>query len=353
MILTEERRDVYLPLDECDVPESALDRLACMGVNTLDELRDLWAYGNRQLLVEYLGDTPVRFALYRPPPGATRGAAASGPGQVVNLLAAGRTPPLAKRPRGAALTGAQRKRKAGPIKPVPAGRRRGGKAVSLVDRFPRARDQGQRPTCVAFASVALLEYHLYGASPKTKHHSEQFVYWASKDRDGIPNVDGTYVRTGRNVLKSQGACLDKTWRYSKLPAATQGQGPPPAGAEEEAAQYKWADSHSLSPKDPTGIRERLDDGRPVVLSVHTFDSWDYPLTQNTGEIPMPFPGTPSDGGHAVCVVGYELQSAAPGGGVFIFRNSWGKTFGRTGRFGKGYGTLFFDYVRQYGLEACY
>lgn len=41
-----------------------------------------------------------------------------------------------------------------------------------------------------------------------------------------------------------------------------------------------------------------------------------------------------------------------GGGAFVLRNSWGTAWGKPhGRFGGGYGTLFFDYVAKYGLEA--
>src|SRR5438093_1278826 len=84
---------------------------------------------------------------------------------------------------------------------------------ALEKHFPAVRDQGHRGTCVAFASVAYLEYHLYDASPKTKHHSEQFVFWACKQTDGQPDEDGTHLNIARDVLKTEGACLAKIWPY--------------------------------------------------------------------------------------------------------------------------------------------
>jgi len=51
------------------------------------------------------------------------------------------------------------------------------------------------------------------------------------------------------------------------------------------------------------------------------------------------------------LVGYELREDIPGGGRFVFRNSWGTDWAAQGHFGPGYGTLFFDYLRNYGLEA--
>jgi hypothetical protein len=353
MILTESRRDTYLPLVEAGVPESALERLAALGITTLEELRDLWTYGERQLLVDYLADSPIRFVSYPPPAGVSRGKAASGPGTSINLLAASPAPPLVKRPRGVTLTTAQRRQEALPPLPVPLDKHRAGTVTSLVDRFPPARDQFQRGTCVAFASIAYLEFHLYDASPKTQHHAEQFVYWACKELDGLGQVEGTYVRIALQVLRTRGACLAKTWPYEPLPVGpTEGQGPPRNGAEEEANRHTWAAARKMAATNVQRLRERIDQQQPVVLSVKTFPCWDHPAVESTGEVPLPVPGTRPDGGHAVCVVGYELRDDIAGGGAFVFRNSWGRKWARRkGRFGEGYGTLAFDYVTKYGLEA--
>ena len=102
---------------------------------------------------------------------------------------------------------------------VTRGRREAKKTVSLVAKFPKVRDQGQRGTCVAFASVAFLEFHLSPATKTagTKRRSEQFVYWACKRDDGAPKEEGTYCSTARQVLKKSGACLAQIWKYNPLP----------------------------------------------------------------------------------------------------------------------------------------
>ena len=76
-----------------------------LGITTLEELRDTWTYGNRQLLTDYLGESPVRFAMYRPAPTLTRAAAATGPGESINLGAAGRVSAAGPAREGAGALG--------------------------------------------------------------------------------------------------------------------------------------------------------------------------------------------------------------------------------------------------------
>ncbi len=173
MFLSDKRLDVFLPLAATGMPEGAVRKLEALGITTLEELRDTWTYGNRHLLTDYLGESPVRFVTYRPAPALTRAAAAMGTGESINLAAAGRVPPLVRHARGLALSAAQIKRRAEAPPGIVLGGRRGGPSaaaglVSLIGKFPAVRDQGQRGTCVALASVAFLEFHLSGGLAKTK-----------------------------------------------------------------------------------------------------------------------------------------------------------------------------------------
>jgi C1A family cysteine protease len=221
-----------------------------------------------------------------------------------------------------------------------------------VSAFPAVRDQGQRGTCVAFSSIAYLEHHLAGGAAKTQRLSEQFLYWACKDSDQMPDREGTHVRVGAAAVRARGSCLARLWRYSSLPGATEGQGPPPDGAEHDALERRWPHVSMLDAGDVDVLRQSLDKKKPVVISVYTYPNWDFPVVAETGEVTMPLPGMDIDGAHAVCLVGHERNHRAPGGGAFIFRNSWGPSWAkRLGRFGPGYGVLPFEYVKQYAIEA--
>lgn len=187
MLITSQRQREYHDLDA--LPAATVPKLAALGITTLDELRDHWAYGNRQRILTYLHEPSLRVVSTASMLRAKRGGTPA-PNNLVNLLAAGPERKLVKRARGVLLSAAERKTVASGVE-IPSairatrGRREAKKTVSLVAKFPKVRDQGQRGTCVAFASVAFLEFHLSPATKTagTKRRSEQFVYWACKRDD--------------------------------------------------------------------------------------------------------------------------------------------------------------------------
>jgi C1A family cysteine protease len=66
---------------------------------------------------------------------------------------------------------------------------------------------------------------------------------------------------------------------------------------------------------------------------------------------------PCEGAHAFCIVGYEDDDreesiARPGGGCFIFRNSWGTDWAPSNEHGRGYGQIPYDYLTRYCVDAC-
>jgi C1A family cysteine protease len=53
-------------------------------------------------------------------------------------------------------------------------------------------------------------------------------------------------------------------------------------------------------------------------------------------------------GHSIDLVGFHEGREFPGGGYFIFRNSFGSGFGQD-----GYGFVSFAYIREYSNDAIY
>jgi hypothetical protein len=216
------------------------------------------------------------------------------------------------------------------------------------------RNQKHRSTCVGFSSCAVREAYEAqkngGASPVL---SPQYVYFECKQKDGEPSIPGTYLKVAFESLKDDGVCRDSEWPYPGDPQTPEGGGPKPMVADADAELHKVLKFAALPPTSILEIKAQIARGNCVAVSFQAFLSWvGSAVTLSTGAITLPFPheqALPS--GHAVCVVGYRTDASAPGGGVFVIRNSWGPAWGKNSPDGSGYGTLPFAYLTAYGKEA--
>jgi len=254
---------------------------------------------------------------------------------------------------GVALEKIPAVKKAYPIPPVTAVQL--PKEVNLINQMTGVQNQSPRETCVAFATVALME-HKY---KKDLNFSEQFQYWNCKNNDGIPNLEGTWLDISVPLLGSDGCCRENTWPYNsnKIPS-NEGQGPPPAGAVAEAAKNKVNAHTKLAPTSVFSIKSALAGGYPVAFSVPVFSTISANSTRVTGNILNPVANQKPVGGHAMVFVGYkDSGESGIGGGRFYLRNSWGKQWAFKSMLGgkptPGYGTISYSYISSYGMEAFY
>jgi hypothetical protein len=226
-------------------------------------------------------------------------------------------------------------------------------SVNLVAKMPPIQDQKQRGTCVAFATLGVFE-HSRGSQ---EDFSEQFLYAKCKELDDIPNVDGTYLGVAfPKALAIYGCCLETTWPYNPVKnPANIGQGPAGGPAVEEAQTYLPSATWALAPTSIYDIKSELAQGRCVAFSIPVFNSWyKNPAVQLSGDIIMPLPGELRNGGHAMCLVGYEDLPDNPeiGGGRFFLRNSWDGNWGiHSAVNALGYGTIPYAYIARFYVEA--
>jgi hypothetical protein len=239
--------------------------------------------------------------------------------------------------------------------------------VSLLDGFPPVRNQGGRGTCVAHACVAVREYlvrevlareNLAHGNPPTGGEStqddlsEQFVYWGCKERDNYTG-SGTWIRHGMAVLKEQGVCNEQVWPYNAGSlSGNEGQGPPPAGAESAALAHRIDNSEPVQARWVNALRQQLAEKRPIAFAVPVYSYWfSYPVSK-TGDIRMPLSTDKIEGGHAMCMVGYQDDPDVPGGGYFLVRNSWGTTsWGRANVVAPGHARIPYAYMAEHGRSA--
>jgi C1A family cysteine protease len=332
---------VTTPID--DVPALGIHReaLRSLGYTTADHVLGA-GLAARDSLAAFLGVSPAGLgSLLASIPTPAGGAAATRPVREFRLGARlDRVPRLRSAPRRFAVA----------ARPLPA-------HVDLVPKMSPVRDQADRGTCVAFASLAVFEQFWSGAHHEKLDLSEQFLYCDCKKHDGDPDESGTFIRVAMERLHMDGCCLEATWPYVPHDVSgNEGQGPAPKKAAEEAHRHKAPVPDELAPTDVSGIQSELAAGRSVAFSVPVFNSWyRNPEVQRTGEILNPIPGEVPHGGHAMCLVGYDDDpgNVALGGGRFRVRNSWGTAdWAYHSAVGvAGYGSIPYSYISRFCVEA--
>ncbi len=209
------------------------------------------------------------------------------------------------------------------------------KRMNYLSRMTPVRNQGNEGTCVAFASVVgVKEYQDTLEYKKLQELSPRFVYSLCKKLDGIPDEEGTYPRIAMKVLLDNGVCRERFWPYQPHQADK-----PEQGADKDARKYRIKAYARLD-----GILEMkrsLVVNGPFMAGVAVYESWFTPQAEKTGLIPMPGKNEYRQGGHAVCIAGYDDTKK-----LFTFKNSWGEDWGN-----KGYGYLKYAYMEKFCLDA--
>jgi hypothetical protein len=222
-------------------------------------------------------------------------------------------------------------------------------SVNYAALMPPIRNQGARGTCVAFAMTAVHEFHRKSAG-LDEDFSEQFLYHETKLIDGVPDACGTWNVKAAQILSSLGECREIVWGYSGVYPCNN-NGARPGSARQDAAGFRLQ-TIVLPRNDITAIKSALAGGALVAFSIPVYNSWiGNAYTTETGLINLPLAGEISNSGHAMCLIGYQDNPAAPGGGYFILRNSWDTTWGYQCPYGAGNGTISYQYITDYCWEA--
>jgi hypothetical protein len=323
------------------IPEGVRDTLAAHDITHVDQLTSVAGISSaREALRSELGISEEELhAVVDAARTRSSGTAAAAPGPARSLGAM--RPPASDLAKARSL----------PFASTRAGIPKLPPKVNFVSKMSPIRDQGNRGTCVAFCLTAI---HEYATHPKPDF-SERHLYYLAKHIDGEPSQCGTHQSAASRALRTSGQCVEAIWAYNAS-AACNAHGTPPHNAATDATQHTISLS-AVNPHDIVGIKSALAQGRPVGISVPVYNSWyQSPTTDRTGRITMPFPGEQDVGGHCMCIVGYQDDTAStitetPGGGYFILRNSWSTHWGRQCQYGAGYGTIPYAYIAAYNWES--
>jgi C1A family cysteine protease len=202
-----------------------------------------------------------------------------------------------------------------------------GSYTDLRSRFDGVRDQGSRPTCLAFAVTAIHEVRRTRLGEVPEDLSEEGLYWGCKRTDG-DTKRGSKFTSAQTALDRWGQPLEAVWPYDpkRDDRRSWGARRDAGGPHWYKNQLRWV---RVSEQD---MKTEIDGGVPVAVGLLLTRGF---LAAPAGQIPDPVPGESTFGGHAVTIVGYEERTAP----VFIVRNSWGSGWGDG-----GYGYLPYRYL---------
>jgi len=225
------------------------------------------------------------------------------------------------------------------------------------------RDQGDRGTCSVFATTFLIEYH----AARTQNVngldlSEEYLNWAKNQANKTDSDGGKFTDIIRGYQEFGMVPLNDMPNEAgfspKHPAAPQ-KSVIAAGKTFPRFQFKfikeWDNQKGMSDKELEATKAALSSGHPVATGIWWLAKVEtamvdqvpllreYPRSVNNNSDPSK---NPMSDGHSIDLVGFQEGKQFPGGGYFIFRNSFGPGFGHD-----GYGFLSFDYMRNYSNDA--
>jgi hypothetical protein len=201
-------------------------------------------------------------------------------------------------------------------------------------------------TCSLHAVASLAEFELAERDRRpSAERSTEFLIWAAKKATGKKGDQAMFYEAvcGLNRFGICHAALMPEVAPGgarRVPSAAA-----LADAKEESQRWKvhwikrWDLKRPLDDAQIRGIKDALAHGHPVACGLR------WPKVLKGYELIQVPPPNAVEDGHSIALVGYSDDSQ-PGGGVFLFRNSWGPKWGKN-----GYGSMSYAYARTYANDA--
>jgi hypothetical protein len=228
------------------------------------------------------------------------------------------------------------------------------------------RNQGNRGTCTVFATTFLIEYQkasMSGASgPRIL--SEEYLNWAG-NKVARQASDGGFFTKFMAGYRAWGISGARAMTYQSTYDSSNPDRPSEAAIKSAQAMFPekypftvlkvWDNTKGMTKAELQRAIATLRSGRPVATGIWWLTTFatvkvhgvpllkDYPRSANSNSDPSK---NPMFDGHSIDLVGFRESPEFPGGGYFIFRNSFGRSFGNA-----GYGFVSFQYLRAYSNDA--
>ena len=187
--------------------------------------------------------------------------------------------------------------------------------VDLRAALGPARDQGARPTCLAFAATAAHEADHAGSD----FLSTEYLFFGAVRRSHGDRTRGLGKRAVSEALLLDGQPPEPTWPYQPTVPSAKEWKPPATCKPLHRAKLEFA------PRSVSDVRALVEAKKPVVLVMQVSHAMYRPAA---GAIVKTRPRDKViPGKHAIVAVG---SGYAADGKYLLVRNSWGATWGDAG-----------------------
>jgi hypothetical protein len=189
--------------------------------------------------------------------------------------------------------------------------------VTLAQQFAEIRDQGQRPTCVAFAASDLHTFVRSDHQPL----SVEYAYYFAVQRSPTPDPrSGVTIDAIRTAIERDGQPVEHDWPYlPALPTDLMKWKPP----DSVRTVFRRSSTAKISAP-PSDIADLIKQGRAPLLGIAITASFFMP---NPSGVVSEMPIEPAVGTHAVLGIGLGQSH---GEQFILVRNSWGVSWGMKG-----------------------
>lgn len=222
-------------------------------------------------------------------------------------------------------------------------------------RFTAVRNQGNLGSCTGFSSiVGVLEYYFKNTNNDTTQFSPLFQYKMTRNLMNLKGDTGASIRASLKSLAVFGAVPEKDYPYTA--DLTKFDLEPNENLKFlaqnfQALKYVRVDQRNMLQSDILKeLRKYSAANIPITFGFTVYnDAWRQ-ANMTGSEGAFPFPTTTDDiaGGHAVCIAGHNdskvitnRSNGVKTTGAFLFKNSWGSSWGN-----KGFGWIPYRYIES-------
>lgn len=203
-------------------------------------------------------------------------------------------------------------------------------SIDLRTYCPIVYDQGELGSCTGNGVAGCVQFLEHSFMP-----SRLFIYYNERVMEGDPSEDcGAQIHDGVKVVATQGCCSEIEWPYDIAKFSDK----PSDQCYQDALKDLVKNYYSLT--NIIDIKNCLHEGFPVVFGTTVFESFESPVVEKNGVIPMPKYHEEEVGGHCMVIVGYDDNKK-----YFIVRNSWGSAWGVA-----GYCYIPYSYIEKYASD---